>query len=50
MQISEETLMNVASRVWHFALLAGTVYITANPKYAWLIPLIQAGASAAPLK
>ena len=50
MQISEETLYNILSRVWHFGLLAANVYIAANPKYAWLLPLLQAGGSAAPLR
>jgi hypothetical protein len=50
MQISEETLINIASRVWHFALLAASVYAATNPKYAWIVPLLQAGGSAAPLK
>jgi hypothetical protein len=42
MQISEETLYKVAGRVWHIALFAGSLYVMANPQYAWAIPLIQA--------
>jgi hypothetical protein len=42
MEISKETLEKVASRVWHLALMAGSVYLATNPKYAWAIPLIQA--------
>ena len=30
------------SRLLHVSLLAGSTYVAANPKYAWVIPLIQA--------
>lgn len=30
------------TRLLHIGLLAGSTYVAANPKYAWVIPLIQA--------
>lgn len=40
MQISQETIEKVLSRVWHLALVAGATYVSVNPKYAWAVPLI----------
>jgi hypothetical protein len=40
MQISPETISTILSRVWHIALIAGTTYVSLNPKYAWALPLI----------
>jgi hypothetical protein len=50
MTITEDMFYRGISRVWHIALLAGSVYVAANPKYAWAIPLFQALGSSTDLK
>jgi hypothetical protein len=50
MTITEDMFYSSIRRVWHFALLAGSIYVAANPKYAWAIPLFQALGSTTDLK
>ena len=43
-----DSQMTWVQRLFHVALLAGSAYIAANPKYAWAIPLIQGVGQALP--